>query len=92
MGHIQGEGRGQGSLFPVALDDLVSVDQMCRVIDAFVARLAFQNNNLSVCPGSTLQLTGPDDIDRTPLMGRSFTTYGILRDSILDRGKRSRRQ
>jgi hypothetical protein len=40
MGYIQGEGRGQGSLFPVVLDDLVSVDHMCRVIDAFVARLA----------------------------------------------------
>ncbi len=40
MGYIQGEGRGQGSLFPVVLDDLVSVDHMCRVIDAFVASLA----------------------------------------------------
>src|ERR1700733_2926662 len=40
MGYIQGEGRGQGSLFPVVLDDLVSVDHMCRVIDAFVARLS----------------------------------------------------
>jgi transposase len=40
MGYIQGEGRGQGSLFPVVLDDLVSVDHMCRVIDAFVLRLA----------------------------------------------------
>ena len=40
MAHIQGEGRTQGSLFPVVLDDLVPVDHMCRVIDAFVARLA----------------------------------------------------
>ena len=40
MGYIQGEGRGQGSLFPVAPDDHVSVDHICRVIDAFVARLA----------------------------------------------------
>jgi transposase len=40
MGYIQGEGRGQGSLFPVVFDDLVSVDHMCRVIDAFVAKLA----------------------------------------------------
>jgi hypothetical protein len=40
MSYIQGEGRGQGSLFPVVLDDLVSADHMCRVIDAFVARLA----------------------------------------------------
>jgi transposase len=40
MAYIQGEGRSQGSLFPVVLDDLVPDDHMCRVIDAFVARLA----------------------------------------------------
>jgi len=40
MAYIQGEGRSQGSLFPVVLDDLVPVDHMCRVIDAFVAKLA----------------------------------------------------
>lgn len=32
--------RGQGSLFPVVLDDLVPVNHMCRVVDAFVAMLA----------------------------------------------------
>ena len=40
MAYIQGEGRSQGSLFPIVLDDLVPVDHLCRVIDAFVARLA----------------------------------------------------
>ena len=40
MAYIQGEGRSQGSLFPVVLDDLVPVDHMCRVLDAFVATLA----------------------------------------------------
>jgi transposase len=40
MAYIQGEGRIQGSLFPVVLDDLVPADHMCRVIDAFVAKLA----------------------------------------------------
>jgi transposase len=39
MGFIQGEGRTQGTLFPVVLDDLVPDDHVCRVIDAFVARL-----------------------------------------------------
>jgi transposase len=39
MSHIRGEGRGQGCLFPVMLDDLVPADHMCRVIDAFVERL-----------------------------------------------------
>src|ERR1700690_4626188 len=36
MGYIQGEGRSQGTLFPVVLDDLVPADHVCRVIDAFV--------------------------------------------------------
>jgi transposase/IS5 family transposase len=36
MGFIQGEGRNQGTLFPVVLDDLVPADHVCRVIDAFV--------------------------------------------------------
>ena len=40
MAYIQGEGRSQGSLFPVVLDDFIPFDHMCRVIDAFVARLA----------------------------------------------------
>jgi transposase len=40
MAYIQGEGRSQGSLFPVVPDDLVPVDHMCRVLDAFVVRLA----------------------------------------------------
>lgn len=42
MGYIRGEARGQESLFPLALDDLVSADHVCRVIDAFVGRLDFQ--------------------------------------------------
>src|SRR5260370_9943011 len=39
MGYIQGEGRNQGSLFPVVLDDFVPADHVCRVIDAFVEML-----------------------------------------------------
>jgi transposase len=39
MAYIQGEGRNQGSLFPTVLDDLIPADHMCRVIDAFVAKL-----------------------------------------------------
>ena len=39
MGYIRGEGRKPGTLFPVVLDDLVSADHVCRVIDAFVDRL-----------------------------------------------------
>ena len=39
MGYIGGEGRNQGTLFPVVLDDLVPADHVCRVIDAFVEKL-----------------------------------------------------
>ena len=35
-----GEGRSQGTLFPMVLDDLVGADPVCRVIDAFVDGLA----------------------------------------------------
>src|SRR5471032_2880735 len=40
MGYIRGDGRSQGTLFPVVLDDLVPPDHICRVLDAFVAGLA----------------------------------------------------
>jgi transposase len=39
MAYIQGEGRNQGALFPVVLDDFVPADHVCRVIDAFVEKL-----------------------------------------------------
>ena len=40
MGYIEGEGRSQGTLFPVVLDDLIPADHVCRVIDLFVDGLA----------------------------------------------------
>jgi transposase len=40
MAYIQGEGRTQGTLFPVILDELIPTDHECRVIDAFVGTLA----------------------------------------------------
>jgi hypothetical protein len=36
MGYIQGEGRSQGTLFPVMLDDFVPADHVCRVIDVLL--------------------------------------------------------
>jgi transposase len=39
MGFVQGEGRTQGTLFPVCLEALIPDDHVCRVIDAFVEKL-----------------------------------------------------
>jgi transposase len=39
MSYILGEARGQGTLFPVILDDLIPAGHMCRVIEAFVGKL-----------------------------------------------------
>lgn len=39
MGFVQGEGRTQGTLFPVCLEELIPDDHLCRVIDAFVDKL-----------------------------------------------------
>jgi transposase len=39
MGFVQGEGRTQGTLFPVCLEEMIPNDHVCRVIDAFVDRL-----------------------------------------------------
>src|SRR5947207_12917800 len=42
MGFIEGDARGQGTLFPVTLEELISEDHFCRVINAFVDRLDMQ--------------------------------------------------
>ena len=40
MGYIQGAGREQRTQFPGVLDDLVTADHLCSVIDAFVEKLS----------------------------------------------------
>lgn len=39
MAYIQGVGRGQGTLFPVTLEELIPADHVCRVVDAFAQKL-----------------------------------------------------
>ncbi|WP_165678625.1 IS1182 family transposase [Metapseudomonas otitidis] len=47
MGYIQGEARGQGSLFPPSLEELVPEEHLVRVIEAYVARLDLQQLGFS---------------------------------------------
>ena len=42
MAYIEGEARGQHTLFPSTLDDLIPTDHVCRVIEAFVDKLAME--------------------------------------------------
>lgn len=42
MAYIEGEARGQHTLFPSTLDDLIPTDHVCRVIEAFVAKLSME--------------------------------------------------
>lgn len=39
MAYIRGEAAGQGSLFPVSLDELIPADHLVRVIEAYAAKL-----------------------------------------------------
>ena len=42
MAYLTGEAREQVTMFPVTLDELIPADHVCRVIEAFVNRLAMQ--------------------------------------------------
>ena len=42
MAYLWGEAREQVTMFPVTLDELIPADHVCRVIEAFVNRLAMQ--------------------------------------------------
>ena len=39
MAYIQGEARGQHTMFPATLDELIAADHVCRVIEAFIDKL-----------------------------------------------------
>ena len=73
MGFIQGEGRTQGTLFPVVLDDLVPGDHVCRVIDAFVMRLELSELGFKRCEPAETGRPGYDPRDLLKLY-----LYGYL--------------
>lgn len=39
LAYIEGEARGQHTMFPTTLDDLIPADHVCRVVEAFVNKL-----------------------------------------------------
>ena len=73
MGFIEGEGRTQGTLFPVVLDDLVPGDHVCRVIDAFVMRLEMSELGFKRCEPAETGRPGYDPRDLLKLY-----LYGYL--------------
>ena len=74
MGYIQGEGRSQGTLFPVVLDDFVPADHMCRVIDAFVEKLAMSELGFERAQAAE---TGATWLRSASRYGDPITRFGI---------------
>jgi hypothetical protein len=85
MAYIQGEGRSQGSLFPVVLDDLIPVDHICRVIDAFVARLALSELGFERAQAAATGRPGYETVVR--LITATTTAKGLKVTCRLDHRK-----
>jgi transposase len=73
MGFIRGEARCQQTLFPVALEDAIPADHMCRVIDAFVDRLDFRSRGFQRADSAETGRPGYDPRDLLKLY-----LYGYL--------------
>ena len=80
MGYIEGEARNRQSLFPMALDDLIPADHLCRVIEAFVERLDFQQLGFV---GAEVAETGRPGYDPRDLL--KLYLYGYLQQVRLSR-------
>jgi transposase len=63
MAYISGEGRTQGTLFPITLDDLIPADHICRVIDAFVGTLAMSQLRFERAEAADTERPGYDPRD-----------------------------
>ncbi|MGA3133014.1 MAG: hypothetical protein ABSD59_19590 [Terracidiphilus sp.] len=64
MGYAQGAARTQHTLFPVALDDLILGDHVCRVIEEFVGRLDFHKLGFVRAEAAEMGRPGYDSRDR----------------------------
>lgn len=73
MGYVQGEGRKQGTLFPVCLEELIPDDHVCRVIDAFVDRLDMSDLGFERAEAADTGRPGYDPLDLLKLY-----LYGYL--------------
>src|SRR5437879_13296966 len=73
MGFMQGEGRTQGTLFPVRLEELIPDDHICRVIDAFVGRLEMAARGVERAEAAATGRRGYDPRDL-----RKLYLYGYL--------------
>lgn len=73
MDFVQGEGRTQGTLFPVCLEELIPEDHVCRVIDAFVDRLDMVGLGFERAEGAETGRPGYDPRDLLKLY-----LYGYL--------------
>jgi transposase len=67
MCFMQGEGRRQGTLFPVTLEKLIPDDHVCRVIDGFVDRLDMAALGFERAAAAETGRPGDDPRDRLKL-------------------------
>ena len=80
MAYIQGEGRSQGTLFPVVLDDFVPTDHVCRVIDAFVDRLSMSELGFERAQAAETGRPGYDPRDLLKLICTATSIRSDLHD------------
>jgi len=80
MGYVQGEGRKQGRLFPVCLEELIPDDHVCRVIDAFVDRLDMADLGFERAEAADTGRPGYDPRDLLSSICTVISNRSVLRD------------